>query len=275
MGASRPIHRALTTVKPLTKERILASDPVLLSAEEKRIYVELLYGPSPEDHWKKELKSVAADLKRWNAFLGSAASMDSPFKVGYTDVVRRAHRVPPENVEATVASLTDWIYRLYVEKPEIEKLRLLQRLERQVVAKRIPVPAHSRWKCIHNGTDEGNGKVLPISVLRVRGEAMRGKPDLVFREKESGCLLIVEIKISDAYVPSDGWPNLRAQLWAYSKIDHDYWRDAPEIFLAGEIWARSVRLRRTRTLYWKAPDPTLDSQCMELFEIFKNHVEAQ
>jgi hypothetical protein len=48
---------------------------------------------------------------------------------------------------------------------------------------------------------------------------MFGKPDLVFREKRSGRILIVEIKATEADIYADGWPNLRAQLWAYSKID--------------------------------------------------------
>ncbi len=46
-----------------------------------------------------------------------------------------------------------------------------------------------------------------------------GRPDLVFKHKKTGEVLIVEIKVTDAEIPDGGWPNLRAQLWAYSLAD--------------------------------------------------------
>jgi hypothetical protein len=237
------------------------------------MYVELLYGEESVNSWKDELDRVEANRKRWNAFLNDEASMSAPYKYKHPTIMGLARKLPPEKIGATVTSFTNWIYRLYIEKPDIEKLSLRRSLEREIIANRVPVPEHSKWKLDYNGTDGADDNILPISSLTVNGQGIRGKPDLVFREKNTGRVLIVEIKISDAYVPSDGWPNLRAQLWAYSKLD--LLREAPEIILVGDIWAKTPRLRRARTLSWNASDRTLNSQCAELFELYKNHAAAR
>src|SRR5690606_785060 len=128
---------------------------------------------------------------------------------------------------------TSWIFGLYESRRDARKLELGRQLEREVVARRIPVPEHSRWKLEYDGTSRSKQEPLSIPSLLVNGQALRGKPDLVFREKKANRVVIVDIKISNAFIPSDGWPNARAQLWAYSKAD---WR-ASEIILAAEVWA--------------------------------------
>jgi hypothetical protein len=261
--------RVSDTLKHLNRVTGLSFDPRLWSAEERALFLEVLQGPSDDVAWRNELRSLESHRKRWNAFLGDAASMEHPFRWRHAEVVRRARRSPPIGVEPIVTGFTDWIFSLYESKRDTQKLALGRQLEREVVARRIPVPEHSGWKLDYDGTSRSQREPLSIPGLLVNGQALRGKPDLVFREKKKKSrVVIVEIKVSNAFVPSDGWPNLRAQLWAYSKID---W-DASEIMLVAEVWAMETRLRRRKTLVWNASDGTLDHQCSELFDIYRTRV---
>lgn len=259
--------RVFDALEHLNRITGLSLDPQLWSPDERTLYLELLQGPSDDAAWKDDLRSVKAHGKRWNAFLNDAASMRHPFKWRHAEVARRARRSPPIDVKPTVTGFTDWIFGLYESKRDARKLEQHRQLEREVIANRIPVPEHSRWKLDYDGTSRSKREPLSIPRLLVNGQAIRGKPDLVFREKKNDRVVIVEIKISNAFIPSDGWPNLRAQLWAYSKA----YEGTSEILLVGEIWAKEARLRRRRTLVWNASDNTLDRQCSELFEIYRTH----
>jgi hypothetical protein len=258
--------RVFDALEHLSQMTGLSLDPQLWSAEERRLYLELLQGPSNAAAWKNDLREVEAHRQRWNAFLNDAVSMQHPFKLSHAELVRRARRSPPIDVKPIVTGFTDWIFGLYESKGDVRKLEQHRQLESKVVASRIPVPEHSRWKLHYDGTSGSMREPLSMPGLLVDGQALRGKPDLVFREKKKrNRVVIVEIKISNASVPSDGWPSLRAQLWAYSKA----YEDASEILLVGEIWAKEARLRRRRTLVWNASDSTLDRECSELFDIYR------
>ena len=86
----------------------------------------------------------------------------------------------------------------------------------------------------HFGPHEENA--LKISALQLNdGSCMYGKPDIVLYQKRTRKYLIVEIKSSAIrFPPSDGWPNLRAQLWAYSKAD--IFERASEVILGAEVY---------------------------------------
>ena len=107
-----------------------------------------------------------------------------------------------------------------------------------------------------------------ISSLTMNGKPMWGAPDLVLRERKSGRILIIERKASNKDVPSDGWPNLRAQLWAYSQIDD--WLDAPEKILAAEIWGfgRIQGVRRRSVILFDVNDQGFNSEASQLFSIY-------
>ena len=113
---------------------------------------------------------------------------------------------------------------------------------------------------------------MAIPTLTIDGNPLRGVSDLVFRDRKTNRILIVEIKVSRAKLREDGRPNLKAQLWAYSLIDR--WAKAPEILLAGEVWAptRPEPLRR-RTWFWNAADETLQAENRELFEAYGGTVK--
>lgn len=76
---------------------------------------------------------------------------------------------------------------------------------------------------------------------------------------------MVEIKISEAPIPDGGWPNLRAQLWAYSKIDK--WAQSSDILLVGEIWGSTEGLRLRRAMRWQPLD--LEEENIQLFELYR------
>jgi len=140
------------------------------------------------------------------------------------------------------------------------------------VKRAVSKAADGDWVLYLDGVRSHMNEGLPISSLTIDGKPLRGVPDLVFRERRTNRILIVELKVSEAQLWADGWPNLRAQLWAYSRIDR--WANAPEILLAGEVWAprRPEPLRR-RTWLWNTADETLQTENRELFEAYGGAVK--
>ena len=246
------------------------------------LFGESLFGPPP---WQKQRD------QRWAALLGEVAPVGKPYRITHEDIknhlasiarvrarVTSAKESPPKS--NTVSAFSDWVIRLYV--PERRNAALLSGLEgeRAVVAHRlriqrakleVPRWEHQGWKLVHDGVRGVFDGGLSIPSLEVDGASMIGVPDLVFRERKTGRLLIVELKVSEAILPSDGWPNLRAQLWAYSRIER--WSTAPEVLLAGEVWSpESAGLQRRRTYQWRASDEDLQAESKELFEAYGGHV---
>jgi hypothetical protein len=106
-----------------------------------------------------------------------------------------------------------------------------------------------------------------ISALTVAGEPLWAAPDFVFQEKTSGRIVIVQVKVSDAVIPSDGWPNLRAQLWAYAHVDE--WLCAREMLLVGEVWDLTLDGIVFRgTVRWECGDREFHRNNLELFELY-------
>lgn len=105
------------------------------------------------------------------------------------------------------------------------------------------------------------------SALTVGGTPLRAAPDFVFKERSTGRVVIVEIKASNREIPRDGWPNLRAQLWAYAHIDE--WRNAPEVTLVAEVWGfTSDRIVLRGTRRWASTDEQLKRDNLQLFTLY-------
>lgn len=256
----------------LSKKDILALDPALFTPEEKLAFIETLYGNPDEWSWKRELQSVAHNLERWKLLLAEGPPSGSPYRKSHEELMARAKNRSRNVGGSNVTDFTDWIFRLYVPEKNYQDLLRGQRLERQIAIKRIPIPQHSRWKLIYDGMTNSQSASLVISNLTINGTAMRGKPDLVFREKKKKRIVIVEIKASEADVPSDGWPNMRAQLWAYSKIDD--WKDEDEIVLVGEVWGFRGGLRLRKVIHWKKGESDFERENSELFTCYRSHCES-
>lgn len=98
----------------------------------------------------------------------------------------------------------------------------------------------SDWQIVfcdpHDDTAE---ETLVASRLQIAGQGMACRPDVVFRNRRNGHILIVERKTTGrrlGSIPENGWPNIRAQLWCYAWIDD--WIDAPEVYLVCQFLKR-------------------------------------
>jgi len=101
-------------------------------------------------------------------------------------------------------------------------------------------PCSPGWSLVHNGL---KCKIQPTDSFRhfdipglvVNGQCLRACPDLIYRNSSSGAVIIVEIKFSYAAIPENLWPDIWAQLWAYSYIPE--FQSARSVALVGEVWA--------------------------------------
>ena len=256
-----------------SKADILALDPSLFSLEDKSALIRHLYGDAKEWTWKSDLQTKLRFAWRWEELKSSAEPKGKPFYVNFDQLCLAAKKNPPGVFSPTVSAFTDWIFRLYFPPKENVSLRNGKLVEREIARRHIPLLTHDRWKLIHDGRGDGSDDGMNISPLAIKNTLMRGSPDLVLREKRTGKILIVELKATNREAPTDGWPNLQAQLWAYSQIDA--FQDAPEIILAGEIWGFALpRLTWKRTVRWKKGDVALEQRCTLLFNIYKSHIES-
>lgn len=279
------------TYKGITKREI--HELKCYSREEKealsmQLFGEPLYEPPPwEIPWEEQRD------QRWQALLGETPFLGAPYrkthkslmaqiKIGQARKSRNGTAVG-ENAPGrshTVSGFSDWVLRLYA--PPKDPLALLDgqigeraavdhRSKVRGIKREIPRWEHRGWKLIHDGVRGIFDQPFPIPSLTLNGVTLVGVPDLVFREHRTGRILIVELKVSSADLPSDGWPNLRAQLWAYSRIKH--WCAAPEVLLAGEVWSNELdRLFRRQTYWWRRGESKLEEECAELFQAYGGRV---
>lgn len=260
----------------LDKSTLLALDEELLSQADKKLLIEKLFPESGLTPWQDKLRKGWIDLKkerinlrRWDLYLGAVSGdiSDSPYQWKHDFLVDKAEWYPPKNPGNRVTDFTNWIYSLYQSAPSRNSLLQGKLVERKV-ASLVPPPSSHEWDLIYEDPLVDAGHIMTISGLTVNGLPLKGKPDLVFNEKKTGRIMIVERKASNRPIPSDGWPNLRAQLWAYSKIDD--WIDAPEVLLVGEIWGfDSTRVFPRAGLRWVRGEPRFEKENAELFELYK------
>lgn len=253
----------------LTKKDILALDSRLFSAADKKAYIDLLYGNPQDWTWKRDLQSAAANMLRWKLFLAVGPKSGQLYRITHQDLMQRAKRSPPKRPATTVADFSDWIYRLYVPAKDYASLERGHWAEREIAKRRIPIPNHGRWKLLHNGMGENWSNAFSITSLAIDGIPLRGSPDLVFRERGTKRILIVEVKATDAMAPADGWPNMRAQLWAYAQIDD--WITAPEVILIGEIWGLALGIRLRKVLRWRKGEQSFERDNGELFNCYRSY----
>jgi hypothetical protein len=264
----------------------------LFSKEEKELLSQQLFGVRLDEPLQKDLTWQEQRDQRWNALLQGQELSTPAYKWRGPELIQRterleelgykpAVRVSKEKRTRTVSAFADWVMRLYI--PENDPIALQRGIEgeravvdRQGMLRRtkleIPRWEFGGWKLEHDGIRGQFMDAFDISTLKIGGEGLQGVPDLVFRERRTNRIAIVEIKVSSADLPSDGWPNLRAQLWAYSRIDR--WMNAPEIILAGEVWAPvSAGLVRRATYRWVKGENGLEEECAALFTKYGGTIE--
>lgn len=258
------------------KESILDLSIDDLSWSDKQYLIEK-YFPETEPDWKIVLRdqwTQAQDTSLWNAYEGEGDYGESgePCRYGHNLVRDLAATNPPDNPGHTVTSFTKWIMSLYLDAPNPRQLRRGKIVERSI-AKLARPSQNPNWEIIYCDPLEKKPTPLKISSLAVNDSALWGAPDVVYKSKAQSQIIIVERKATDYPIPSDGWPNLRAQLWAYSKIDE--FQQYRKITLIGEVWgSEGGKLRRRKVLRWNGDDTELNTQNSEFFKMYGGHILA-
>ena len=171
-----------------------------------------------------------------------------PFNLVPAKFLAKAGRLPPINPEPTASGLSSWIYSLYssaigkdedrergkeVEQEVLDRRRAtFQCIDNKYLRKVV-----SNWALIHNGIEQPGDRpvdYLTIDHLRVGGMPLRVSPDLMYENLTLSKVLIVEIKHTKMFVPTNLWPNVWAQLWCYSQLDVA--RRADSVCVIGEVW---------------------------------------
>jgi hypothetical protein len=228
--------------------------------------------------WQEKLKNQWTDAQRWQRLIeANPAGLESrPYRYSHSFLLSQAAAFPPGRPGPAVTDFSNWIYSLYHRNKDPTRLAIGRRVERELLRRflrsYIPLPCNRGWepigwKLIYEGIRESNRVAKTISTLIVEGKPIRGAPDFVFQEEQSERILIVDLKASEWNIPSDGWPNLRAKLWAYGQIDE--YLKAPEVLLAGEIWwfdDQGIFPRGVRR--WHRGDEELHRQNLELFKLY-------
>lgn len=242
-----------------------------LSSVDRQLVVDRVYGASDE--------SIRA---RWELILTRDECQVGARRFDCERLIERATKRLPSGNRNTVTGFTDWIYGLYGIQRKTQAMMKGIAAEALIHGARIPKLENSGWDLIHCGLALPNEPVskLPrkdffVSSLAVDGQPLRASPDYVFRERSTTQhstargterIVIVEIKNTAVPVPVDLWPNVRAQLWAYSKIDD--FIHASQVILVGEIWGKGGTPGLRRSVTWLRDDSMLEDECSQLFRVY-------
>lgn len=231
----------------------------------------------------REAQLPEIQIRRWNDYLWK--SSPTPSEGSHREIVDRVTQ--PRPFEKTtkqfnrVTDFSSWIfegmhgsqtYHLSRDKGKVGE-RAVSRLKKFL---RPISNDYSDWKLIDS--DPLDEKPIPreIPCLTVNGSSLYGSPDYVYHSPSREQIIIVEVKVSNPRSwPDDGWPNLRAQLWAYGNIDM-YSGLAPNIVLVGEIWSACYDDQTEETFYepqriyrWQMFDNQFCAQNQELFAHYR------
>lgn len=219
--------------------------------------------------------------QRWlNMETGSGADSLRGDYFSNRDLLLRAAALPANPKASDSYRVTDfsgWVYQLQgipsdwtaleagkEAEREVERAR---KRRRQLLRSLRPLEING-WRLIYSDLAEEFARRLKISLLEVNGKPLYGSPDYVFLHEESGELRILEIKCTDAKLRANGWPNLRAQLWAYGHIDEFMQgTQASGIVLVGEIWDRHGDELR-QTIRWEMGDSEFFGENKRLFDLW-------
>lgn len=177
----------------------------------------------------------------------------------------------PMHPVARVSAFAEWIHSLYAAPSTAETLKRGRQAERKIFRKRAEMlrsetlwtNASEDWELEHNGLhiDAANCQKImysEIPKLRVGGVPLRANPDLIYRNCATSEVIVVELKFTRRPIPNNLWPDIWAQLWAYSKIPNI--ASAPAIWVVGEIWGERWQWEERRHCSYQlmAPAPRFE-----------------
>lgn len=226
--------------------------------------------------WHTDLRGVFIEgnkkfinEERWKEFLGDSDGWryGPPYRFTHKYCVEAAEEKPPLKLGPNVKDFSNWVHSLYLGEPDQESILKGKHIEQGFDKRHVPMPTHKEWQPFYRGIGDSKEPPFKITGLTVNGRPLLAKPDFILRDTRDR-IIVIEIKGSDKTIPIDGWPDLRAQLWAYGQIDE--LRNASAVLLIGEIWWRTENhlIRRGR-VRWSRDDSQFDTQNRELFELYK------
>jgi len=225
------------------------------------------------EHIKKTLDSA-----RWrNYFIPRKLPGIKPYWLTHDLLLERARAYKStktlQKQHYRVSDFTEWLYELRgapkdyfsLARGKMGEIEVQKQRRRQSLARIAPPTG---WELIFSDPLSTKAASQKISLLPVNDRPLYGCPDYVFRNSSTNQILIIEVKVTDSTLASDGCPNLRAQLWAYAHID-DYVNSGADIILIGEVWGLALNNPFPRqTLTWSAADVDFNVRNSELFSLF-------
>ncbi len=176
-------------------------------------------------------------------------SKSSPtFKLVPSDFLKNARRQRPSNPGPTASMFSQWLYSLYANAygddqdrtkgRTAEEFILAERRRAYATTDHVTMHKHfPDWRLKHNGLSANQSdrpNYYSINDLLVGGEPLRVLPDLIYENRRTREIIIVEIKHSQMDIPSNLWPNIWGQLWCYAQMQE--LRDSPSVTVIGEVW---------------------------------------
>lgn len=198
------------------------------------------------------------------------------------ELTKLADRSPPLTRSATADSFTSWIFQLEHPPYYGPRTRYPSPLSicRQIVSRatdRWDNDGNKEWDLLYCDDSTKDSKTYESSVIRLNGQPLRLKPDVVFKHRSSGFIIILEYKIPSprVTVPRCGWPNLALQLWCYSWIDE--WASNPNVALIGVPWIWDGALPQLPDLLPRTlkRDTLLQKNCRALFELWGGDIDSR
>jgi hypothetical protein len=221
------------------------------------------------------------------------------FRLVAADFLARARLQKPEQPTATASAFADWIYSLYgrpgspedLERGRAAEAQVFEERPRSLAARSILIACDQQhlaryrpsWELVHCGLNVDTSNVprpfFEAPDLSVDGRALGASPDLLYRNRENGEVIIVEVKLSRQPLPSNLWPNVWAQLWCYANLPLVL--NAPRVTVIGEIWGELHKWSSSHNapLHWvglrasvrRDPrSPAYDRFFRSLFEIYRS-----
>lgn len=187
------------------------------------------------------------------------------FELVPSDFIKKARHNRPSNPEPTASMFSQWLYSLYAnaygdEQDRIqgktaekfiqeERQKSYATTDRVIMRKNFP-----DWQLKHNGLGTNQSErpnYYTINDLMVEGIPLRVLPDLIYENKRTRDIIIVEVKHSQMDIPSNLWPNIWGQLWCYSQM-HEF-RNSPNITVIGEVWGdKHYTRQQAQNVYLRA-----------------------
>lgn len=176
-----------------------------------------------------------------------------PFKIVPSHFIERARLLAPKEPKPTASGFSEWVYSIYAEnKGDESDLKAGLEAEAAIFNQRKAHAAgcvdqdflkknNSAWELIHCGLriDSSRSPHFAIPELNFEYEIFRACPDLIYRNRATGEVIIVEIKFSRLPLTTNLWPNVWAQLWCYSRIP--VVTGAQNVRVIGEVWGTRLK----------------------------------